>query len=246
MLSPRYYLLSSLSPATKDQRCISRLLWFWHLRVDFTGRLSGREPGALLLALPVSPGVFWFNASCRAAAEMLLLPPPSPLCQSEHSTDRRAAQKQNFTPPACSSASMCCACVPHLRCFCGFPVHVHISVQYVYVSLFTLPSLRLWHQRVLLSGDHAKMCQVKLQESEQKKNRLTPLNFHGCGCVLYCFQMSACISHWHINYATGRWGETLTQLKECLTDILGSTVDTEQCGLATLFTWRWSCMLRRE
>lgn len=43
-------------------------------------------------------------------------------------------------------------------------------------------------------------------KKKQKKNRLTSLNFHGCGCVLYCFQMSARLSHWHINYATGRWG----------------------------------------
>lgn len=132
-------------------------------------------------------------------------------------------------------------------------MHVHISVQYVYVSLCTLPSLRLSHQWILLSGDHAKMCQVKLQESEHKNKKTDFTEFSWARLCLVLFsnvcmhQPLAPNTSWvHINYATGWWGETLTQLKECLTDILGSTVDTEQCGLATLFTWRWSCMLSLE
>lgn len=226
MPCPRYYLLPFLPLATKEQRCISRLLWFWHLRVDFTGRLSGREPSALLLALPVSPGVFWLNASCRAAAEMLSLSPPSPLCQSEHGTDGRAAQKQNFTPPACSSASVCCACVPHLQCFCGFPVHVRVSVQYVYVSLCTLPWLRLSHQWILLSGNPAKMCQVKLQESEQKETDWLHWIFMGAvvSCIVFnCLHASATGTytmqqegggkHWHSYRNAWRtfWGQQWTQ-----------------------------------
>lgn len=89
-------------------------------------------------------------------------------------------------------------------------MHVHISVQYMYASLCTLPSQRLSHQWILLSGDHAKMCQVKLQESEHKKKTdFTEFSWVRLCLVLFSnvctHQPLAPNTSWvHINYATGR------------------------------------------